>query len=254
MDRAHGRNNKDMVMFEKPNLVAKKYASIDLSGRKSLRNKEVREFPGFSEDLRERFSAALIFNQESETLLKQRVVSRVKEIGERQGIKFLLAGEDYPLHSTVLEGKMTASVVTGSEDSIEDRRIVTVRETQNDTELQEELSRLAGMHVTYKYLLLDKGNVLLTATDIPPDVLAARTALNRIYSKYGIAAIPLENILHISIARMKEIPGEDQLEAFQGYKEGMIKLRHEISSDPLDLKVSYINADESYRFLKGNKT
>ncbi|MFZ1720664.1 MAG: hypothetical protein WAU28_04990 [Candidatus Moraniibacteriota bacterium] len=239
--------------MENFNPIARKYASIDLSGRKALKNEQVREFPGFSEDLRDRFSAALIFDKDSEALLKQKVVSRVKEIGGKYGIKFLLAGEDYPLHSTVLEGKIEIPAVAGDKNSEEDDRISIIRETQNDTELQEELSKLAGIHITYKYLLLDKGSILLTGMDIPSEMLAARTALNKIYSKHDIAAIPLENILHISIARMEEIPREDQSETFQGYKEEMIKLRHEISSDPLDLKVSYISSDESYRFLTGNK-
>lgn len=231
--------------MEKFNPIIDKYAKIDLSGRKALAEAEssIREFPGFSEELKKNFSSVLTFSDDSEKQVRERVMEKLHLIGERAGIGFIEAGADYPLHATLQEG-------TSSED--EQSREDTFRVLKEDEKLTQSLDKLKGLQLAFKYILLDRGNVLLTATDIPEEIVSIRGELEKTYGNAGLESRPLKNILHISLARMKETPkGADAQSRFAEYKKAMIQLRHEISSNPIKLDVRAVARDQTYRFLTG---
>ena len=232
--------------MEKFNPVIDKYARIDRSGRKVLAEEgpSIREFPAFPEELKKNFSSALIFSEDSREQVREKVIKKLHLIGERVGIAFLEAGADYPLHATLLEG-----ISNEEEQSRED----TFRSLRENGGLTQSLDRLAGLQLEFKYILLDRGNVLLTAVDIPEEIIGMREELKDVYENAGLQSRPLENILHISLARMREIPkGANAQSQFAEYKKAMIQLRHEISSNPLRLDVAAVTRDQTYRFLTGN--
>lgn len=230
-------------MFEKPNPIAKKYASIDLAGREAINEQNIQEFLGFSEDLKRNFTGVMEFVLESQQVVQERILSRLETIGAECGIDFLLAGRDYPLHSTILEGR-------AGEDLDEQERndtFVSIGETEG---FKQAMTPLEGIDLEYKYLLIDKGNILLTAMDIPDEIIKARASLSALYADYGLAPRPLENILHISLARIVKLPKDGNTAVMlEKYKREMIKLRHAISVDPLVLEVSNISKGSTYEIL-----
>jgi len=222
--------------------IGLKYAEIDLAGKNSLNKAEIKRFEGLDESLKNRFISALQFSPESEKEVERRITSEMAKIAVEFGISFTLAGKDFPLHSTIGEG-----LYEGKDDS---EREEIFDQTHGDKKLDDILSRISKEPIEYKYLLLDKGNVILSAIKIPEEITAARSELASFYQEKGMKPLLMENILHITIGRMNEIPEEGKEESFEGYKKKMIALRHAISSDPIKLQVSGVFDGETYGFLR----
>src|SRR3989344_5470868 len=92
-------------MPESINPALRKYAGIDLAGRLALWEKGgIQEFAGFPESLKNRLNVALCFTTDSEDQIKTRVIEPVKEIANELSIGFIIAGQDYPIHTTLMEG------------------------------------------------------------------------------------------------------------------------------------------------------
>lgn len=231
-------------MFEKSNPIAKKYALIDLAGRGAINERNIQEFAGFSEDLKKNFTGVMEFTPESQQVVQKRILSRIQEIGTECGIGLLLAGRDYPLHATILEGRLQEDL---GDVGLRDEAFTSIGESEG---FKQAVVQLEGLNLEYKYLLIDKGNILLTAIDIPDQIVKAREALADVYKEQGLAPRPMDNILHISLARIAKIPkGENATELLKKYKEEMIKLRHLVSADPLMLRVFSISSGSSFEIL-----
>jgi hypothetical protein len=220
--------------------IAEKYAKIDLEGRKALKKEDsVNKFEGFSENLKNRFGTVMIFNEESKKLLKESLIDKIESISKETEIDFALAGRDFPIHSTLLEGLC--------DDEKTSKAVF--EKIKGNIELIEVINSLNNLEVEFKYLLIDKGNILLTCINIPKEILIARGAINKILEENGLKPLQLNNILHISIARMTNFPAIEQGQKFNEYKEKVVKLRHEISSNPIKLKISEVLAGSSFDFL-----
>lgn len=219
-----------MIGRENITNVGRKLANIDYSGRKALKTEGgVSLFSGYLNSLGDRYGVTLRFTDEAETQLKERVGEEVLNTGKRVGIEFVLAGRNYPTHCTLLEGLYQGNnteernaLYEGLSEKLANERIV---------------KGLAGEIVDYKYLLLDKGNVLLTTIDIPSYILESREYLKEFYSQAGLKPLPLDNLLHISYARMASLPSGNVLNKLASYRQEMVRLRHQISSSPLQLVI-----------------
>lgn len=225
--------------------VFEKYAKIDISGRKSLDNKDIKEFKEDPEGWKNGFSVVLLPDEESTRVINDRIISKIEKMEKELGIQFSLSGRDSRLHSTVLGGQFEGS--GDDRDSARNRAFTTLKEQISQSGLAETLK---GQEIEFKYVLLDKGNILLTAVDIPEAVSRAREELATAYSANGVKHISYENILHMSVARISGLP-EDP-EKLKEYKKRMIELRHEISSGPLMMRVKDIYSGDALEVLKSD--
>lgn len=224
---------------ERLRAVGRKYAEIDRGGRSKIDIGEVKEFTGFSEAFERRTNIWLEFTHESTQTIIDRVSRKIEEIERETGIKFYLAGRDFPIHSSLKQGEV------GSDGKLteEDREILVTRLSE-DKQLQDSAQQLEGKLIEFKYLLFAGGDAILTCTDIPEEIDEIRKQATKSYAEQAVDSIdPAQEILHMTIARMTEMQKDNELKGVQllQYKRRMIELRHEISSNPLSLVVSGVN-------------
>lgn len=229
--------------MEHLNPIVEKYAKIDLSGRRKLAEDEpdIVEFTGFSPELKKNFSSVLVFSSETERVIQERILDKIHAAGILSNIDFFETPKDYPLHATILEGM--------SNDDEQKRQSI-FESLVSEGRLDLLFEQLKGIELEFKYVLIDKGNILLTAIDIPQVIFEVRRLLAQLYEEAGLTVRPLENILHVSIARMKSTPkGADAQKLFLEYKNKMIELRHNISMNPIRAQVVDIKKVPVYNFL-----
>ncbi|OGG58845.1 hypothetical protein A2765_00490 [Candidatus Kaiserbacteria bacterium RIFCSPHIGHO2_01_FULL_56_24] len=221
--------------------VGRKYASIDLKGRDAVEKGEIQDFIGYPEALKNRFCIALELSADSDDEIRERVTSKVEAIAKESGIHMVIAGRNYPLHSTLLEGNFD-----GTDEAKRDGIFAALIQ---DPELQKVFDELKDLKIVYKYLLVDKGNILLTCSDIPEAFARARQRISEIYMAHGLKPLMIEHLAHISIARITRQPDVARLERLHEYKTMLIKLRHEISSNPITADVGDIFKGPTHDFL-----
>lgn len=229
--------------------IGKKYAGINHSGRKALDSREVSEFNSVPEQLKKRFNLSVSLKDSSEETLRTMVLDEVIKIGDQLGIKLFLAGRDFPIHISILEGLFTPG--TQEDEEINKRQEEIFNELKYNKELQDKLSNiLAGKTIEFKYLLIDKGNIILTSTDIPEFILEARKLLSDRYSEADLKPLAMNNILHMTISRVSGLPENKDL--LLQYKEELVKLRHSVSAHPLQLTIGSVSSQSSYDLLTKN--
>ena len=224
--------------------IGRKFAEIDLAGRKALSEGEIQKFEGFPENLKKRFNVSARFTSDSEKEFAERVVRPVKDIAAQLGIDFIVAGEDFPLHSTMLEG-----LYQGADEA---ERQTLFSDLKDNISFQERLNALNGLEVPYKYLLMDRGNIILNSVEIPYSILEIREFLTKYYAEQKLKPLAMDNILHISAARMIKLPEEEREKSFTEYKGRMVELRHSISSTPLSLKMDHFYSGSTLQLLKSS--
>jgi len=191
-----------------------------------------------------RFNISLLPDEESEKVVGERLISEIEKTEKELGIKFLLAGRDFPLHSTVLEGKFERKEKDDSD--LRERTFGIAKERASQSGL---LETLRGQEVTFEYVLIDRGNILLTSVQIPEKILDAREQLATIYSGSNLKPLPMKNIQHISIGRINSLPKDGK--KLGEYKKRMIALRHKISSDPLVVRMGTVYVGDALRLIEG---
>lgn len=219
-----------------------KYAGIDRAGTAALYQEgAIQEFPGFPESLNNRFNVSLRFTPDSENAFRERVGDQIATTGNELGVGFILAGQDFTLHSTLLEGLYEGTDLAERQHKF--AQILASRTVQGSL-------HLVGRKIEYKYLLIDKGNLLLTAIKIPEWVLTARGELADAYTSQGLKPLFITDILHISAARITSLPSEDRASILRMYGQRMAELRHQISSNPLVLEVGAISTGSPLALLR----
>ena len=152
------------------------------------------------------------------------------------GIKLYIAIRDFTLHASIMQGKMSEDV----NKEIQDRKYESLLNT--DYEIQETANLLRNLNIDFKYLLLDdKGTIILVSTEIPDQVPEARKKINESYTQNEIQGLPID-ILHITIARVRELPDEKtREESFKKLDYLLRNLRLQISSDPIRATIEDVN-------------
>ena len=201
--------------------IGKIYAGINVKGRESLKKQKVPEFKGFPEDFERRLNLGVNFNEGTE---------------KETGIKLYIAIRDFTLHASIMQGKMSEDV----NKEIQDRKYESLLNT--DYEIQETANLLRNLNIDFKYLLLDdKGTIILVSTEIPDQVPEARKKINESYKQNEIQGLPID-ILHITIARVRELPDEKtREESFKKLDYLLRNLRLQISSDPIRATIEDVN-------------
>lgn len=229
--------------------IGKKYAEINRAGRNAIREGAVNEFDVIPEQLKNRFNISLSLEKNSEEILKKVVLSKIEELERQSDIKLFLAGRDFPIHITVLEGLLKNpslyEKVLGERESV-------FNEIKDDEKLRNELSRtLLENPIDFKYLLIDKGNIILTSIDIPQPLLEARESVSDRYTESNLKTLPMKNILHMTISRINKLPTNEK--DLLLYEQEMLKLRHVISKNPLQLTPGGFYMDSTYNILTKSK-
>ncbi len=212
--------------------ILQKYAEINTKGKERLVVKNFELFTGFPLSLQKRFITAVEFSPESTAAFDRQVKATLEEIERAFKLKFALAHRDFPLHSTILEGLNEEALDTSTE---------TFSELQKEAELE-----WSEHEITFDYILLDGGNLLLVAKEIPDFVLEAREQLAETYTEHAMKPLLIKNLLHATAARITELPDDFDPIA---YRSAITELRHSISSDPLVLTINGTAQDRSYDFL-----
>ncbi|OGY09715.1 MAG: hypothetical protein A2700_00580 [Candidatus Blackburnbacteria bacterium RIFCSPHIGHO2_01_FULL_44_64] len=223
--------------------VERKYAGIQLSGLKALREGTIPEFSGFPDSLNNRYNASFVFTPNSTAQFEERVAQPLAAIADQAGIGLYLASRDFCVHSTLLEGAWE-----GEDQAVKQALFGQI----HSAEAIGKLDLLVGKKIEFQYLLIG-GNTVLTAVNIPEWVLAARAQLNDVYRTHGLKPLSMDNILHITVARMTRLPEgdkEEKIKAFQAYRKMARDLRHSISASPLILEVGAVSTVPPLELLR----
>lgn len=210
--------------------ILKKYARNDLSGRTALiegKPKVLLERPSQWSDA---FSINLLFTSESENRIRA-IADRIDLIGQKLGISFLLAGRDYPIHSALQAGWYNGEAHNRSDayDRVYDGAFATA-------------DSLHGLHMEYKYLIMNPDSISLNADVIPSEIKAFRDDVVAIAKNEAVRPQNMDNILHVTLARFTDLPADEGLrtEALTKLQDELIALRHEISSAPITADVGRV--------------
>jgi hypothetical protein len=224
-------------------MVGQNYARKDIEGRQAVREGRIEDFAGYPETLKNRFVSVLRLGLKSRLEIEQRVVQPIESLADELNIELIFPGRDFPLHSTIADGIFEG---TGEVD-----RSRIFAEISNNAELRRQLGRLHGVDIQYKYLLVDKGNLILTCSEIPPVVSEIRDAINKIYTSHGLKPVSFQNILHMSVARITRQPDMERLEKLRVYQKRLIALRHDLSQNPIVVRVEGDTMTSAYELFAG---
>ncbi|KXK08775.1 MAG: hypothetical protein UZ21_OP11001000328 [Microgenomates bacterium OLB22] len=218
--------------------VIRKYLNNARAGWESAQDQGFSEFTGFPEDVKRRFNTSVCFSTTSHEELANRLLGPIKVKGVELDMDFALAGRDFPVHSTILELRANEQL-SGKQE--EDLSIA--------VSMLPEIQKLEGLYINYDYLFIDKGgNIILAASAIPEQVLAARQALAIVGQVKGLEPLPLTDILHISIARPTQLPKtQDYAEYYR-----LRGLRPSFHRQPLKMRVAQVNGQNAWDMLHGS--
>lgn len=227
--------------------ILRKYAKIDIFGRKAIKQKSIIEHKNFPESLKNRLNFSVCFNENSIERLDENLISKLRSLENYLGIKMIIAGRDFPLHSTILEGLFESKINEPADDA-DKRKNNIFSEIINDQEFINNLiKKLSNQNIDFKYLLIDKETLILTADEIPEAILEIRKKLEEKYKDKKLKPLLMENILHMTISKITQLPDDE--ENLEKYKKEIINLRHEVSANPLTLTIENINIGNSYEFI-----
>lgn len=194
-----------------PNLVLAKVDKIHADGIKAIAEARVGLFIGFPPTLR-RFNVALLFSEGSIVELANRIILPVAGIADASGVGLYLGSRDYPIHATLeeaepIEGEVPSQIIEFSDLSLPD------------------------FGICFSELIMDRGNFLLAVSEIPEIILELRRKIHEIFVGRGMRSLPIQDMLHITIARVTR----GSPEAIKQFAGGVEELRREVKKKPVTL-------------------
>lgn len=218
-----------MLIFEGENPVLAKSQKIHANGMEAVAQGGLTLFNGYPKDFEMRYTVAGLFSSAESSLVH--LLSLVRMAAEACNLSLHLADRDFPLHTTIGECVFPEGFnlwhAHGSPFSFEGQ----------DNEL------------VFSELVMDKSKVLLTASTIPEWFLNLRKEVNRAYTTLGFKALPIENLLHISLANIKS--GSD--EEIRAFAEQMDHLREDVKIAPPTPHMDQIFRGPSLNFLNSKR-
>jgi hypothetical protein len=140
-------------------------------------------------------------------------------------LEVFLAGQNFPLHFTIGEGRAPAvgeNIFAGIAEG-------------------SEIKKLDGSPLgtfLFDTLVLDKGNALLTASAIPPEIVALRAKLDEIYPRYGFTHLKIENLFHMTLSRISDRLHSDEKrkdEQLRSYTAWLTHLGERVKENPIEI-------------------
>ncbi|MDO8591182.1 MAG: hypothetical protein Q7R65_04380 [bacterium] len=221
----------------KNHAVLQKYAGIRDAGRVAYQTGSVKAFPGFSESLKKRVCMMLRFNPEASRFIEALNLELVWS--HPSFFTFLVAGRDFPLHATLLEGESSEEVTSfsGALDSV--RNCV--------------VDELLGRKIVFDQFIADAGgSVILAATEIPEYVVKARMVVADYYTSEKLRVLPLDNILHSTQVRITRLPGDEEVErrGLASFHRRVEEINARLERAPINARVESVGLAQAYAFLK----
>ncbi|MBI3442667.1 MAG: hypothetical protein HY007_02785 [Candidatus Sungbacteria bacterium] len=187
-------------------------------------------FPSVPEELRMRLNTSIGFMNDS--LAPVTLTLIFDNIEQDTGVKFFLVGRDYPWHCTLQEGVAAEPDLFFDAEGVElVRRIEQV---------------LSATTIVYSQLLIDCGNVLLNAAYVPDEIINARQQLSAYYEQRGIRPLPMEDILHCTLARIRTLPKRFRPKKYINH---ILEVREAILATPVDLNIKRLFCGTAYQLL-----
>lgn len=225
----------------RPRDIGEKYAKNDLKGRKAFNEDGVKEFGEWPEKWKTEFSTVLVFDEATEKLIEEQLISKILAKGQELGFEFAIAGRDYPMHSTLQPGMFEGD---------QDARTEAYEKMAADTKVAETAEKLAGKEIEYKYLLTNADSITLNSTAIPSEVREFRESIDAAGKANNVAVGLWKDILHISLMRITHLPEENREAKMAEFKKFLIDLRHEISSKPVIAKTDHAFIGQGVMYKK----
>ena len=214
-----------MLVIEAENPVLAKSQKIHANGMEAVAQGGLTLFNGYPKDFEMRYTVAGLFNKNRSDM--ETVQKSIDTIATGCNLMLHLAGRDFPLHTTIGECVFPEGFnlwhAHGSPFSFEGQ----------DNEL------------VFSELVMDKSKVLLTASSIPDWFFNLRNEVNRAYTTLGFKALPIENLLHISLANIKS--GSDQ--GIRAFAHSVCEWREAIKLQPITLCMDQVFRGPSLNFL-----
>ena len=186
--------------------VLEQSAKNSVGGRRNLKSGNVERFaslskPSWMYDL----AAAAYFTNESEAVIENNILSPLRKLCEESGMNYWWASTDFPLHVTFLsatkQDEAGHKIYGPKTDSF-------YEPVKNDPRINEQLRRLKDIQLTFKDVILNGNNIILAARDIPDTVTDFRKRVSTLEIEHGLSARPRYDILHITIARLREVQND----------------------------------------------
>lgn len=150
-----------------------------------------------------------------------RLLKPLAMLENRLGLQFTLADRDFLLHSTIKQCNLPAGV---DADAMEVSDLLAAFASINDHE------------VVFDTVVLNDGNVLLAASEVPTVVSACRLELDKLIRARGLEPTPID-ILHMTLARLITLPGKSLGFALDTYRDTVLELRAMVAEEPIRLKL-----------------
>lgn len=233
--------------------VVEKSRCIHEAGVQALESGKIEVFGGlFSmlEAIKDRFFVGgmreILWPHQDQGLgvLMQELDWIVSDLGNLGSFHFFRAGREYPFHFTLGEGKYSG----------ENREEVFAK-LKKDSEWKRFNAQFDTLEpVVFDTLVLDKTSLLLTASEIPPQIVALRNHLSAIYERHGLQPLKIENLLHKTLARIDQLESDPakRRKQLQRYVELIQALRVYIKCHPIVMSGMRLRVSSSVDFFHGD--
>ncbi len=219
-------------------LTTEKYTQISQDGEKSFKEgtaKTIGPVETWPLAWRDEYHVAVYFDESSNKLIKDIAIELLKSIALQNNADYWFAEEAFPIHATMVSGykEVDGKILEGT------------RETQeaylsmiNDSVFKKISAEIKNIIISFDDILITGDNVILTASEIPLRILNFRNSVSDLEKINGLIPKTLDNILHVTIGRLKQIPDDEDsrirfIDAFQG-------LRALIASNPITVITSSV--------------
>ena len=262
------------MLLEGDSPIIAKLNGIHEAGSSTLRAGSIEPFRDYPVELKNRYGVYLCYTEPSEQLVRSRILDEVREVGQNLGIGLFVAGQHspdgHPIHTTLLEGLYQGDDENardlcfgthpgilhygGLHDSVigyhpQYTKVATRIHELRDGYYNPQLTK--SWEITFNAVLVDKGPVLLAATEIPQEILDMRSELTEIYDRAHVKPLPLDNLLHMTLTRMT-MP-VDQSKSDE-YIERIEDIHRRVIENPLQLLVKGIFRGHAFDMLQGRET
>lgn len=216
-----------------PAVVEKSYR-IHREGCEKLWRGEMRPFTGVPPEIADRFTVAAVFDncgseRGATDFSRFECFLRGKE---RFAGKLFLADRDFRLHATIGEGTLPEARIGEREHAFHDvAKAIEMRHP--------DLNNLCGTRIVFNYAAFDGTNIILTSLQPPQNLPQVREKLAAICRECGLTPIVIENLFHITAARLMSPVARERREAFIEMVE---ELQWALTQAPLTLTVARILA------------
>jgi hypothetical protein len=205
------------------NAVLEKSVKMHTDGMAAIEKGGVKLFEGYSPDVSKRYMVAGSFEFQTEV---DSLIDLITQNARSCNVELFCATKDFPLHTTIGEGEVPEGM--------------SIENMEGDF-----ASHKGKRALVFSELVMQNGNILLTVEDIPDWFYQLRDEVNKAYAMLGFTPLPIENLVHITLARITQ--GNDQ--AIRNFSVIIDELRHDVKKVPIILAIDGLFKGSSINFL-----